>query len=475
MRAPAGRRVLFSASSDATFGFEMASTKKPSTEATTVERQRFDIVDPPPSTFVLRVLEGPDRGASFVIDGGAAPVHAGKSEACEIRLTDPEVSRRHASFEVGTNRVRVTDLGSTNGTFLENVAIVDAYLRVGQSIQLGGTTLRLDRDATPSQRKPLSTAAAFGRMLGHSIAMRRLYPLFERIAHSDVPVIIEGETGTGKELLAETIHESGGRANGPFIVLDCAALPANVPGGLEERLFGRVDGMPGVFEQAHGGTLFLDEIGDLVATMQPKLLRAIERAEVVRLGDHKPIRFDVRVLAATHRDIDREIQAGRFREDLYHRLAVARVELPPLRKRRGDVELLAAHFAGGKLGGAEDALLMSRWQDYAWPGNVRELKNAIARRLALGEIAAVEPAVESGTMLPGSVAPQAEKPIGRFVEEALAETMPLGASRQRVVEVYDRLYIEGVLAKHNGHVLRAASEAGVARRYFQILKARQSK
>jgi two-component system, NtrC family, response regulator HydG len=444
-------------------------------DGTTVQRQRFDVSDPAPSTFVLRVVEGPDRGASFVIGGGGGPVHAGKSEACEIRLTDPEASRRHASFEVGTNRVRVIDLGSTNGTILENVNIVDAYLRVGQAVQLGATTLRLERAPAGAARKPLSDATSFGRLLGRSVEMRRLYPLFERLALSDVPVIIEGETGTGKELLAETLHESGRRASGPFVVLDCATLPANAASGLEERLFGRLHGPPGVFEQAHGGTLFLDEIGDLDAMMQPKLLRAIERAEVVRVGDVNPIRFDVRVIAATHRDIDREIQAERFREDLYHRLAVARIELPPLRKRRGDVELLATHFAGPSFGGALDALLMSRWQDYAWPGNVRELKNAIARRLALGEIATAEPCVDSERMPIEAAAPQAGKPIGRFVEEALAQTMPLGASRQRVVELYDRLYIEGVLAKHNGHVLRAASEAGVARRYFQILKARQAK
>jgi DNA-binding NtrC family response regulator len=430
----------------------------------TVEQRRDDLFEPPPNAFVLRVTAGVDRGVAFQFDGGQPPVLAGQSPACAVRLGDREVSRRHASFEVAGGRVRVTDLGSTNGTFVDGVAVVDAYVRPGQSLQLGATTLVLEAAAPAANRAPVM-ASSFGRMLGRSAAMRRLYPIFTRLASANVPVIIEGETGTGKELLAESLHELGPRAAGPFVVLDCGALPAE---DVERELFGREGGSPGIFEQANGGTLLIDEIGDLDLAIQPKLLRVLDRGEIVRMGGNQPIRIDVRVIAATHRNLDRDIQTGRFREDLFHRIAVARVELPPLRKRAGDIALLAMHFGGGRLVNAgADAALLSRWEDDPWPGNVRALRNAVTRHLMLGDVEAL------------SVASVASRPdagqtmaVGQFVAEAVSAGRPLAESRQRIVEAFERLYIDAVLAKHGGHVLKAASEAGVARRYFQILKAR---
>jgi len=285
-----------------------------------------------------------------------------------------------------------------------------------------------------------------------------------------VPVIIEGETGTGKEVLAESLHEMGPRAGGPFVVFDCTAVPATL---LESELFGHERGAftgavstrKGVFEQAHGGTLLIDEIGDLELSLQAKLLRAIERAEVRRVGGDKTIKVDVRLLAATRRDLDREVQAGRFRDDLFHRLAVARIELPPLRHRMGDVQVLARHFWRA-LGGKAEELpgdVVLRWEDDEWRGNVRELRNAVARRLALGELA-LGPQAEHAD---ASVAEGAD-----FVEAILRLGLPLIEARQRLIEEFERRYIESTLEKHGGSVAKAATAAGVAKRHFQRIKAR---
>jgi two-component system response regulator HydG len=301
--------------------------------------------------------------------------------------------------------------------------------------------------------------------------MRRLYPMLARLAASAVPVVIEGETGTGKELVAEALHEMGPRADGPFIVFDCTAVPPNL---LESALFGHERGSftgavqqkKGVFELAHGGTLFIDEIGDLDSALQPKLLRALERSEVSRVGSSRWEKVDVRVIAATRRDLDREVQLGRFRDDLFYRLAITRIELPPLRRRSGDVAFLARHF-WRELDGAKQPLpiaLFQRYEEYPWPGNIRELRNAIARRLALGDM------VDTPGLAPPS---RAAPPRGDDVIEAiLAENLPLPRARQRMVDEFEVRYIERVLALHGGNVTHAAASSGIARRYFNTIRAR---
>jgi transcriptional regulator with GAF, ATPase, and Fis domain len=290
-------------------------------------------------------------------------------------------------------------------------------------------------------------------------------------------VIIEGETGTGKEVLAEALHEQGPRARGPFVVFDCTAVPAN---RLESALFGHekgaftgaVSARAGVFEQADGGTLLIDEIGELDTSMQPKLLRCIQRSEVQRVGGTKWIKVNVRVLAATRRDLDREVQAGRFRDDLFYRLNVARVELPPLRRRHGDIELLTKHF-WITLGGARQPIppaLLQRFIDYSWPGNVRELHNAVARHLALGELATHEASRIS--QIPGAPEPSTRSTGADFIEEVIDQKLPLPQARQKVVEEFERRYVESVLAQHGGSVAKAAEASGIARRYFQLIRAR---
>jgi transcriptional regulator with GAF, ATPase, and Fis domain len=441
-------------------------------DASTLARPRLDVTPVPDGAFVVRVAEGADLGRDLSFDAAApSRVLVGTGPACDLRLTDRQVSRRHVALELVGRRLRVTDLGSTNGTFVDGLAVAEAYLVGGEHIRMGSTLLSVERRDARSPSLP--SQIRFGRTIGASTEMRRLYPLCERIAQSMVTVIIEGETGTGKEVLAESIHEEGPRAEGPLVVFDCTAVPPNL---VESELFGHergaftgaVNSRKGLFEQAHGGTLLIDEIGDLDLALQPKLLRALERSEIRRVGGERPVVVDVRVLAATRRDLDREVQAGRFRDDLYHRLAVARIELPPLRRRGGDVSVLAGHFAK-EIGGptAEARLpnsLLTRWNDYGWPGNVRELRNAVARYLAFGELADEGAAASSPSPEPSDV-----------FESLLALGLPFSAARERVIEEFERRYVQRALREHGDNVGKAAAASGIARRYFHILKARAIK
>ena len=430
--------------------------------------------------FLLTVTEGPEKGHKIRLDG-SVPTRTliGTSPACAIRLTDREVSRRHAGLERVGSALKVFDLSSTNGTWVDRVKIIEAELQGGEFLRVGSTMFQVAVENL-GHEMPLTPAFAFGRVVGASREMRRLYPLTERLAQTTVPVIIEGETGTGKEALAESIHEMGPRAQGPFVVFDCTAVP---PSLVEAELFGHERGAftgatslrKGVFEQAHGGTLLIDEVGDLDLSLQPKLLRAIERFEVRRIGGDKWMHVDVRVLSATRRDLDREVQAGRFRDDLFHRLAVARIELPALRSRIGDVAVLATHF-WREMGGDPRAIpreLMQKWEDYDWPGNVRELKNTIARQLALGDLADIGP--ERASLPPAAARPSpgggAEDAIDRFVDMGL----PYPQARDRILDEFEQRFVARVLAAHGGDIARAAAASGIGRRYFQKLKARAKK
>ncbi len=419
----------------------------------------------------LVAIEGPDTGREFVVDPNApSRILIGTSPACAIRLTDPTVSRRHAALDPNGRRYRLTDLGSTNGTFVDGVALVEGFVLGGEIIRFGGTALRAEAEAA-CDPAPLPSAMRFGRVLGASIAMRRLYPLCERIARAPVSVIIEGETGTGKEVLAEALHEASGRA-GPFVVFDCTAVS---PSLMEAALFGHEKGAftgavaqhVGFFEEADGGTLLIDEIGDLDLTLQAKLLRLLDRGELRRVGGRRAIHADVRVLAATRRDLDKAVVAGRFRDDLFHRLAVARIELPPLRERHGDVPLLARQFAK-EMGGPEalTADVLARFADYHWPGNVRELRNAVARILALGDAAAPLPARARGAGSAGG---------SDWIDEVIAANVPFPIARRRVLDEFEQRYVARILAAHDGNVAHAARASGIALRYFRLVKARQTR
>ncbi len=423
----------------------------------------------------IDIIEGPDRGASFVLSPTTPlRVLVGTGPACDVRLTDVTVSRRHVAFEPSGGRFRVSDLGSRNGTFVDGVAVVEGFIAKGQILRCGATAMLVDAQPLETSNA-LPSRMRFGRTMGASEAMRRLFPLCERLASSRVPVLIEGETGTGKEVLAESIHEESG-LSGPFVVFDCTAV---APSLVEAELFGHERGAftgavasrPGIFEQAKGGTVFIDEIGDFDLALQPKLLRAFDRGEVRRVGGKDTIRIDARILSATRRDLDREVQAGRFRDDLFHRLAVARIELPPLRERKGDVSLLARAFVE-QFDASPEILtrdLLDRLEDYAWPGNVRELRNAIMRRVALGELS-----VTQGAKAEASPAAAASNnaSLDAFIDALLAEGVAFPIARRQVQERFERHYVERVLEAHGGNVSKASIASGIARRYFQVVKAR---
>jgi transcriptional regulator with GAF, ATPase, and Fis domain len=424
------------------------------------------------AAFSLVVVDGPDRGLTVKLDGeSSSRTYVGKSPACQIRLSDPKVSRRHATFDVAGDTLRLIDHGSTNGTMVNGLTVNDVVLRGGELVQVGDTRLQVERLASLTVASVV--ASSFGRTLGASPEMRRLYPLCERLAGSNVAVLIEGETGTGKEVLAESLHEKSARAEKPFVVFDCTAVPPDL---MEAALFGHergaftgaVSAQKGLFELADGGTLFIDEIGELSPALQPKLLRALDRSEVRRIGGTEWIKMDVRLIAATRRDLEKEIQAGRFRDDLFYRLAVARVELPPLRQRQGDIALLAESFWKqlGPHAGAIPHDLVLRFENYAWPGNVRELRNAVAKRLALGDL---EP-----EPLPGAPAGlHTQAPGDDVIARVLGLNLPLSQARDMVVEDFERRYLQKMMAAHEGDATKAAAAAGVARRYFQLLRSRR--
>ncbi len=438
-----------------------------SDEASTILQHRFVPTAASDAVFTLTVTFGPDAGASVTVDDGLpAAVLLGKSPVCSLRLADPAVSRRHCSLEVFGDTLRVRDLGSKNGTFVNDLAIESAYLRGGEVVRLGSTLLRVGR--TSLEDPPaVASATGFGSVIGASREMRRLYSLCRKLAASRVAVVVEGETGTGKEALAESLHDEGPYAAGPFVVFDCTSVPPNL---IESDLFGHERGAftgattarKGYFELADGGTLLIDEIGDLDLPLQAKLLRVIERGEIRRVGGQTPIKVDVRIISATRRDLDREVLEGRFRDDLYHRLAVARIALPPLRARKGDVQLLARHFwrtLRGEPAGPPSEVL-SRWESYDWPGNVRELRNAVARQIALGDEA------ESTRALPSNAQD--------VIDQILALDLPLPRARDKVVEEFERRYLERILSLHGGNVTRAAAASGIARRHFYRLRARST-
>ena len=439
-------------------------------QLTTQLARRTALAAPSSASWVLRVMDGVDAGKGFRIDDVATKrVLIGQSPACDVQLSDRSVSRRHAALESDASGVRLVDLGSRNGTWVGRLRIRDAYVADGEVVRFGDATVRLETDGV-MHALAASEEVSFHRVIGASPEMRRLYPLLQRIAGADVPVLIEGETGTGKEVLAEAIHEASPRSRGPFVVLDCTTVS---PSLLEAELFGHergaftgaVSARIGLFEEANGGTLFIDEIGDLDISLQAKLLRALERKEVRRVGSSNIVKLDVRIVAATRRDLDREVQARRFRDDLFYRLAVARVELPALRKRQGDIAFLTRFF-WLRLGGDDAALspdVIQRFESYDWPGNVRELANAVARQIALGDFevparTGEQPAMSSGIDV---------------LDQIVKSGQPLPLARQAVVDELERRYVQHMLALHGGNVTRAAAASGIGRRYFQMVRAKR--
>jgi two-component system response regulator GlrR len=384
----------------------------------------------------------------------------GSHESNDLLLADGAVSRFHCEITIDERGARVRDLGSRNGTMLDGVQVVEGFLRDGSILRLGRSNVRFTL-ADAKNPLPLSTRDRFGGLLGGSMRMRATFAQLERAATTDFTVLLEGETGTGKEAAADSIHQASARRRGPFVVVDCSALPKDL---LESELFGHERGAftgadarrVGVFEEAAGGTVFLDEIGELPLELQPKLLRVIEQREVRRVGSNTPHSVDVRLIAATNRDLRAETNAGRFRVDLYYRLAVVRVPLPPLRDRSEDIALLVDHFldAASATQLVRDALtapaFLEQLAAHSWPGNVRELRNYVQRCAALREALALDADIASrGKRATGG---------GGSYEDA----------RRSALAEFERKYVMDLLATHET-VSAAARAAGIARVYLHRL------
>jgi len=410
--------------------------------------------------FRLRVESGPDTGRE--VQSRDARIVIGSESGADLELTDGAVSRFHCEIVVEGGRIHVRDLGSRNGTTVDGVAIVDAVLHSGAILGIGRDQVRFD--AAPDHvRIPLSAHDRFGTMVGTSTAMRAAFALLERAAATDATVLLTGETGTGKEAAAESLHGASARRDGPLIVVDCGSIPPNL---LEAELFGHEKGAftgaaserTGAFEAASGGTIFLDEIGELATDLQPKLLRALERREVKRIGSNRYAPIDVRVVAATHRDLRAEINAKTFRADLYYRLAVVEIRLPPLRERLDDLPLIVGHLLAGASPARRAELMapgfLTHLAAHRWPGNVRELRNYLDRCLALGVELAVPPAAAEAPDAPAS---------------GVDASQPLRAAREEATRRFERAYLEDLLRRHGDNLAAAARAAAVDRGYLYRL------
>ena len=383
----------------------------------------------------------------------------GADERADIVLADPSLSRFHCEIEVERGRPVLHDLGSRNGTHVDGVQVIEAPLRDGALLLLGRTQLRFEI-GTRNVEVVLSPHDRFGRLVGGSIPMRAAYASLEAAAATDITLLLHGESGTGKDLAAESLHLASARRDGPFIVIDCGAIPGNL---LEVELFGHEAGAftgaaaarAGAFEAANGGTLFLDEIGELALELQPKLLRVLDRREVQRVGSTKRTPVDVRIVAATNRNLKEEVNARRFRSDLYFRLAVLVVRMPPLRDRASDIPALVGAILD-RIGdrtspmarSLESGELLPELLRHAWPGNVRELRNYVERCLAgqQTELTTDEPAVDI--------------------------TQPLRSVRDRWIQHVERQYLERLLAAHGNNVSAAARVAEVDRVHLHRLLAK---
>jgi DNA-binding NtrC family response regulator len=411
----------------------------------------------------LMVMTGPDRGEAVVV--GNTPIVIGSGTGSDARLSDPTVSRRHLSVALGEGGLVVRDLGSTNGSFVRGARFQELILGFGAEIQLGQTTLKYVPEEEAVEVPP-ADSESFGALLGRDPKMRQVFRMLGEVAATDATVLLEGETGTGKELLAEEIHRHSPRHGQPFVVFDCGAVPKEL---IESALFGHVRGAftgavsdrRGAFAEAEGGTLFLDEIGELALEMQPALLRAIDRRMIRPVGASGYQNVSLRVVAATNRDLRAEVAARRFREDLYYRVAVFRISVPPLRDRPADVPLLVHRFAA-EFGGRRALQVrpedLARLARYPWPGNVRELRNLVERACALthGDV------LDLGDFFGPETTPAP-------AAGGIPYDLPFKEAKAQVVDQFERQYLQVLLERHGGNLSAAARAAAVDRKHLREL------
>ena len=417
----------------------------------------------------LVVLKGNQRGREFVIAGDV--IRIGKADGNDLVLSEDTVSRVHCEILRDARGHLLRDLGSTNGTFLDGAEVREAYVRAGSVITVGTVQIKFQPFEERIEILP-SEVERLGGLVGRSLVMREIFGLLERVAPTEATVLLEGETGTGKDLVARTIHSLSRRREGPFIVVDCGAVASTL---IESELFGHEKGAytgatstrQGAFELADGGTIFLDELGELSLDLQPKLLRVLEQREIRRVGGNRTIRIDIRVIAATKQDLKQEVAKGKFREDLFFRLSVVPIYVPPLRQRKEDLPLLVDEFAT-KLGGGELRVppeALDGLMAHDWPGNVRELRNVLERGLYLSK--QLGPDAFKLVNVSGMVQ---SRPTAR--EAAPVEFNPgesYRGNKERWNDEFEKRYLQWLLVRSEGNISKAAREADMDRKYLHKL------
>jgi transcriptional regulator with GAF, ATPase, and Fis domain len=431
----------------------------------------------------LVVAGGPDAGKELVI--ARERVTIGRSVICDLTLQDQAVSGTHFEIVASERGFLLRDLGSTNGTFAGDYQVREVWLQPGNTIRIGQSELRFEPERGTVDIA-LSRSDSFHGILGRAVRMREIFAILEKVAPTDLTILVRGETGTGKERVARALHRASRRHEGPLVVQDCGAIPRDL---IESTLFGHERGAftgaterrRGSFERADGGTIFLDEIGELDLDLQPKLLRVLESREIKRVGGARQLPVDVRVVAATNRDLRQMVNEGTFREDLYYRLSVIQIEMPPLRERADDVELLAEHFlkevSERRFPDGEARLSLSpgalrRLKTYPWPGNIRELKNTVERAGSLSDgpvlgVGDITPSFQR-THVASAGAMRGDLDAARFVEEGL----PFKEAKQKVLDVFEAAYLRVLLARHEQNITRSAQAAGLTRYHLRELAKR---
>ncbi len=405
------------------------------------------------------VLSGSAKGTTKPL---GEKLRIGKAPDNDVVLSDDTVSRYHCELTRANDGVHVRDLGSTNGTKVQGARVSEAVIGPGTVLKVGEVEIAVRPGVRNVEVLP-SDKTWFGAAIGQSLAMRTIFGVLERIAKTDATVLLEGETGTGKDVLARAIWTESARAQGPFVVVDCGAVSYSL---LESELFGHERGSftgavaarVGAFELADGGTVFLDEIGELPLDVQPKLLRVLEAREFRRVGGNRTMKSDVRVVVATKRALQREVQAGKFREDLYFRLAVVPITVPPLRARRDDIPMLVEHIlraSGGGLTVGPDT--MQGLMAHDWPGNIRELRNVLERAVYMAR-------ATGQTELNLVSLPSAGSASGDVFQ--FEQGKSYRETRAKYDAEFERRYVKWLLGRHGGNVSAAAREAKMDRKHL---------
>ncbi len=424
---------------------------------------------------VLRVLDGPAKGTT--LDPMPPRTLIGRQPWCDVVLDDPRVSAIHCELIIRGDTIRLRDRNSTNGVWVETARVAEATLEPGTVLRVGSSSLRIEaRQARHPTRQ--ASADASGRLVGKTAPMQRLFDMLSRVSSRDLPVLLLGETGTGKTAVAEALHAQSARREGPFVAINCGGLPPEL---VESTLFGHVKGSftgahkdaEGVFQQARGGTLLLDEIGELPAAMQPKLLTALDKGRVRPVGSDREVAIDFRLVAATNRNLWAEVEAGRFRQDLYFRVAGIELVVPPLRERSADIgplaERLLARLVNDDPGLRAAPTLqpdaIERLRGHSWPGNVRELANVLARAsmLAGDDDIGAEHVMLRGWTAASDGEPSAASPSGTPAE--LDMDQEFKAFKAQLLSMHERPYFEALMERVDGNITRAAREAGLSRTY----------